>query len=332
MPFARRRLMQFAAATVLAPLAFGAAAQGFPTKPVVLMVPYPAGGLSDTIARRVNTPLSAALGQPAIVDNLGGASGSIAAQKVLNAPSDGYLVYQGTPNELILAPLAIPSIKYKPEDFRQVHRIALAPMAIFARAGLPVKNADELAAYAAKSAKEGKPLTYASVGVGSFYHLLGAKLSKDLGTPMTHVPYKGAVDAFRDLAGDLVDIFITPYGLAQTEFIKQGKMKAVAVLTPQRQRLLPDTPSVVDSKALKNFTAEIGTGYFVKRDTPEPVVQVLHRGLQKVLADTQLRAGLFAMGQEVSPPQTLAEADGAYKEEVARYRAIATAIGLQQGQ
>lgn len=129
-----------------------------------------------------------------------------------------------------------------------------------------------------------------------------------------------------------MDIFITPYGLAQTEFIKQGKLKAVAVLTPQRQCLLPGTASTTESKALKNFTAEIGTGYFVKRDTPEPIVQALHHGLQKVLTDTQLRAGLFAMGQEVSPAQTLAQADQAYKEEIARYQAIAKQIGLQAGQ
>ena len=277
-------------------------------------------------------PLAATLGQPAIIENLGGASGSIAAQKVVNAPSDGYMVFQGSPNELILAPLAIPSIKYKPEDFRQVHRIALAPMAVFARANLPVKNADELAAYAAKVAKEGKPLTYASVGVGSFYHLLGGKMSKDLGIPMTHVPYKGGADAFRDLVSDQVDIFITPYSLAQVEFVKQGKVKAVAALTPQRQRLLPDTPTTAESKALKNFQYEIGTGYFVKRDTPEPIVQALHKGLQKVLTDTQLRAGLFAMGQEVSPAQTLAEADRSYKDEIAAYRAIAKAIGQQPGQ
>jgi tripartite-type tricarboxylate transporter receptor subunit TctC len=108
--------------------------RAFPTKPVTLMIPYPAGGLSDNIARRVNVPLGATLGQPVIVENLGGASGSIAAQKVLNAPSDGYMVFQGSPNELILAPLAISAIKYKPEDFRQVHRIALAPMADSSRA------------------------------------------------------------------------------------------------------------------------------------------------------------------------------------------------------
>jgi tripartite-type tricarboxylate transporter receptor subunit TctC len=293
------------------------------------MIPYPAGGLSDNIARRVNVPLGAALGQPAIVDNLGGGSGSIGAQKVLNAPSDGYMVFQGSPNELILAPLAISAIKYKPESFRQIHRIALAPMAIFVRPGFPAKTADELAAHAAKVAKEGKPMTYASVGVGSFYHLLGAKMSKDLGVEMTHVPYKGGADAQRDLFTDLVDIFITPYGPAQVELVKQGKMRALAVLTPARQRLMPEVPSTTESKALKTFTAEIGTGYFVKRDTPEPVVQALHQALQKTLGDTQLRAGLFAMGQETSPLQTLAEADRAYKAEISAYQAIAKSINLQ---
>ena len=305
-------------------------AADYPTKPVALMVPYPAGGLSDNIARALNVPLGQALGQPTIVENVGGASGSIAAQKVMSAPSDGYLVFQGSPNELILAPLTIPSIKYKAEDFRQVHRIGLAPMAILARANLPVANGDELVAYAARVAKEGKPLTYASVGVGSFYHLLGGKLSKDLGIAMTHVPYKGGADALRDLMGGQVDIFITPYGLGQVESIKQGRIKAVAVLTPQRQRLLPDVPSTTESKAMKTFTAEIGTGYFVKRDTPEAVVQTLHKALQKAMGETKLKASLFAMGQEMSPLQTLAEADQAYRTEITTYQAIAKQIGLQQ--
>jgi tripartite-type tricarboxylate transporter receptor subunit TctC len=238
-------------------------------------------------------------------------------------------VFQGSPNELILAPLAIASIKYKPEHFRQVHRIALAPMAILARANFPAKNADELVAYAQKAAKEGKPMTYASVGVGSFYHLLGAKMAKDIGVEMTHVPYKGAADAVKDLFTDLVDVFITPYGQAQVDLVKQGRLKAVAVLTPERQRLLPEVPSTTESKALKTFTAEIGTGYFVKRDTPEPVVQALHKALQKTLGDTELKAALYAMGQEVAPLQSLAEADKAFVAETAHYQQIAKTIGLQ---
>ncbi|MEY4537364.1 MAG: hypothetical protein RL171_1515, partial [Pseudomonadota bacterium] len=222
-----RNFVRNAAAGLLVATSFLGAvfAQSFPNKPVTLMIPYPAGGLSDVIARTVNAPLGKALGQPVLVDNLGGASGSIAAQKVLNAPSDGYLVFQGSPNELIFAPLAISSVKYKPEDFRQIHRVGMAPMAIMARADLPANNADELVAYAIKAAKEGKSMTYASVGIGSFYHLLGEQMSKVIGVPMLHVPYKGAADVVKDMLGGQVDIFMSPYGAPQVELAKTGKIK-----------------------------------------------------------------------------------------------------------
>jgi tripartite-type tricarboxylate transporter receptor subunit TctC len=155
-------------------LAGGTAAQS--VKPVTLLVPYPAGGLSDVIARMVEKPFAKASGQMAIVDNLGGASGSIAAQKVLNAPADGQIVYQGSPNELILAPLAMQTVKYKSEDWRMVQVIGSFPMAVLARKGLSANNIDELVALAKKASAEGKPLTYASVGIGSLYHLAASNL------------------------------------------------------------------------------------------------------------------------------------------------------------
>jgi tripartite-type tricarboxylate transporter receptor subunit TctC len=305
-------------------------AQAFPNKPVTLMVPYPAGGLSDVVARTVNAPLGKALGQPVIVENLGGASGGIAAQKVLNAPSDGYMLFQGSPNELIFAPLALSAVKYKSEDFRQIHRIALAPMAIVARGELPANNADELVAYAIKAAKEGKPLTYASVGVGSFYHLLGEQMSKMIGVPMLHVPYKGAADVVKDLLGNQIDIFITPYGAPQVSLAKDKKIKFVASTSPGAHPLLPQLPRTSESTgALKNFTAEIGTGYFVKRDTPEPVVQTIHKALQAVLGDSEYLSRMTAMGQLASPLQTLDVANKAFVDETAQYRAIAKSINLQ---
>jgi tripartite-type tricarboxylate transporter receptor subunit TctC len=305
-------------------------AQAFPNKPVTLLVPYPAGGLSDVIARTVNAPLGKALGQPVIVENLGGASGGIAAQKVLNAPSDGYMLFQGSPNELIFAPLALTAVKYKSEDFRQVHRIALAPMAIIARAELPANNADELVAYAIKAAKEGKPMTFASVGVGSFYHLLGEQMSKMIGVPMLHVPYKGAADVVKDLLGNQIDIFITPYGAPQVSLAKDKKVKFVASTSPGAHPLLPQLPRTSESTgALKNFTAEIGTGYFVKRDTPEPVVQTIHKALQAVLGDAEYLSRMTAMGQLASPLQTLDVANKAFVDETAQYRAIAKSINLQ---
>jgi tripartite-type tricarboxylate transporter receptor subunit TctC len=304
-------------------------AQAFPTKPVTLMVPYPAGGLSDVIARKFNVPMSKAMGQPVLVDNLGGASGAIAAQKVLSLPSDGYMVFQGSPNELIFAPLALASVKYKSEDFRQVHRIGIAPMAILARADLPANNADELVAYAIKAAKDGKSMTYASVGIGSFYHLLGEQMSKVIGTPMLHVPYKGGADVLKDMLGGSVDIFMTPFGAPQVELAKQGKIKIITMLSATRSPLLPQLASTAESKTLKNFTAEIGTGYFVKRDTPEPIVQALHKAIQTTLQDPDFKTGILALGQVASPLQTLDAASKAYSDEINEYRAIAKSINLQ---
>ena len=181
-------------------LSLGAMAQTFPAKPVSLMVPYPAGGLSDVLARLVNVPLAKHLNQPVIVENLGGVSGAIAAQKVLTAPSDGYYLFQGSPNELILSPLANAAVKFKSEDFRLVQIIGAAQIAFLARKDIPANTVDELLDYARKVAKDGKPLTYASVGPGSFYHLLGEQLSKVTGIEMTHVPYKGGAPANQDLS------------------------------------------------------------------------------------------------------------------------------------
>src|SRR5437868_2121305 len=136
----------------------GALADTFPGKPVNLMVPYPAGGPSDVIARIFSAPLGKELGQPVLVENLGGAAGAVAAQKVLAAPADGYYLFQGSPNEVILAPLANVAVKLKAEDFRLVHPVAESVMVFLVRKDLPVNSVDELIALARKSGD--KPLTY----------------------------------------------------------------------------------------------------------------------------------------------------------------------------
>ncbi|MEN9711822.1 MAG: hypothetical protein RLY90_83 [Pseudomonadota bacterium] len=310
-------------------LAGSLGAQTYPSKPVTLMVPYPAGGLSDVIARTVNTTLSKNFGQPVIVENLGGASGSIAAQKVLNSPSDGQIIFQGSPNELILAPLAISAVKFKSEDFRLVQMIATAQIGFLARKDLPVKNVDEFIEYARKQAKEGHPITYASVGPGSFYHLLGEHLSKVTHIEMTHVPYKGAAPANQDLLGGQVDIFLAPFGKAYDELQKQGKLKVLAMLNSERLESVKDYPAISESKNLKNFTFNIWTGYFVKKDTPEPLVQVIHKAITDSLSDPAVRAGLEANSQLVPKPLSLQEVDKAYADGTAQFRAIAKSINLQ---
>ena len=310
-------------------LAGAAAAQTYPSKPVTLMVPYPAGGLSDVIARTVNTTLSKNMGQPVIVENLGGASGSIAAQKVLSAPSDGQIIFQGSPNELILAPLAISAVKFKSEDFRLVQMIATAQIGFLARKDLPVKNVDEFIEYARKQAKEGRPITYASVGPGSFYHLLGEHLSKVTNIEMTHVPYKGAAPANQDLLGGQVDIFLAPFGKAYDELQKQGKLKVLAMLNSERLESVKDYPAISESKSLKNFTFNIWTGYFVKKDTPEPIVQAIHKAITDSLSDPAVRAGLEANSQLVPKPLSLQAVDKAYADGTTQFRAIAKSINLQ---
>jgi tripartite-type tricarboxylate transporter receptor subunit TctC len=316
---------------VVAALALGgpAVAQTFPTRPVTLMVPYPAGGVSDVIARALNTTLAKHLGQPVIVENLGGASGGVAAQKVLHAPADGYVIFQGSPNELILGPLSNSALKYRSEDFRLVQMITINPMAMLARKDLPANNGDELVAYARKAAAAGKPLTFASVGPGSLYHLLGEHMSRLTGVPMTHVPYKGGAPALQDVLAGMVDIFITPYGKGQVEMADQGKIKVVATLSAQRQELFPKAPTLDESQALKGFVFDTWAGFFVRKDTPEPVVQALHKALSEVANDPGVRGALEAQAMIVPRPRSLAELSTLYTENTARFRGIARAMNLQ---
>jgi len=306
-----------------------ALAQTFPSKPVNLMVPYPAGGLSDVIARMVNVPLGKQLNQPVIIENLGGASGAIAAQKVLSAPSDGYYLFQGSPNELILSPLANAAVKLHSEDFRLVQIVASAQIAFLARKDIPANTVDELLDYARKMAKAGKPLTYASVGPGSFYHLLGEKLSKDTGIEMTHVPYKGMAPANQDIIGGQVDIFLAPFGKSYTDLAKDGRLKILAMLNKERLEGLKNIPVISESKQLKNFEFSIWTGYFVKKDTPEAIVQTLHKALTETLNDAGVRHGLELNSQLIAKPLPLADLNKVYADGIAQFRGIAKSINLQ---
>ncbi len=306
-----------------------ALAQAFPAKTVTLVVPYPAGGLSDVIARTLTPLLSKKLGQPVIVENLGGASGGIAAQKVLNNAADGYLIFQGSPNELVLAPMFNPGLKYKSEDFRLLQMISINQLALFGRKDLPAGNGDELIAYAKKTAAAGKPLTYASVGNGTLYHLLGEHMAQATGVPMTHVPYRGAAPAFQGLMGGEVDIFITPYGKGQVQLVDDGRLKVVAALSTERQELIKKAPTLNESQALKGFVFETWAGYFVPQNTPDAVVQLLHKALSEVADDPAIRAALEAQDMIVPRPQAQPVLDKLYIDNTAKFRALGKQLAVQ---
>ena len=309
-------------------LAAGAAlAQGYPTKPVNLMVPYPAGGPSDAIARIFFNPLGKELGQQVLVENLGGVSGALAAQKVLAAHSDGYYLFQGSPNEVILAPLANAAVKLKAEDFRLVHPVAEAVMVFVTRKDLPVNSVDELIALARKSAD--KPLTYGSVGIGSLYHLILENVQASTGTKLAHVPYKGNAPLLQDIGGGQVDFAVLVYSAAMGAMAEQGRLKVIGQLGGQRSELLKNVPAASEGQSLKNFSYKIWTGYMVPKATPDDVVNRLHAAIGKTLQDPAVRAQLAAQTQVVSAPMTLAESARFYEAETARYRAIAKQIHLQ---
>ena len=304
-----------------------ALAQGYPAKPVNLMVPYPAGGPSDAIARIFNSALGKELGQQVLVENLGGVSGALAAQKVLTAPADGYYIFQGSPNEVILSPLANAAVKLKAEDFRLVHPVADAVMVFVTRKDLPANNVDELIALARKSAA--KPLTYGSVGIGSLYHLILENAQAQTGTKLAHVPYKGNAPLLQDLAGGQVDFAVLVYSAAMGALADQGRLKVIGQLGAQRSELLKNVPAVSEGKELKNFAYKIWTGFMVPRNTPEDVVNRLHAAIGKTLQDPGVRSQLTAQTQVAAAPMSLAESAKFFEAETSRYRAIAKQINLQ---
>ena len=314
-------------AAVLAMAAAAALAQTYPQKPVNLMVPYPAGGPSDAIARIFNAPLGKELGQQVLVENLGGVSGALAAQKVLAAPADGHYIFQGSPNEVILSSLANASVKLKSEDFRLVHPVADAVMVFLTRKDLPVNSVDELIELAKKTPD--RPLTYGSVGVGSLYHLVMEDVQQRTGIKLQHVPYKGNAPLMQDIGGGQVDFAVLVYSAAMGALAEQGKLKVIGQLGAQRSELLKNVPTVAEGQALKGFAYRTWSGYMVPKSTPEPVVQKLHDAIAKVLQDPAVRTQLAAQTQLAAPPMSLAEASKFFEGETARYRAIAKSINLQ---
>ncbi|MCZ2103683.1 MAG: tripartite tricarboxylate transporter substrate binding protein [Comamonadaceae bacterium] len=306
-------------------LAGGALAQS--TKTVSLMVPYPAGGPSDAIARGFNMPLGQALGQQVIVENLGGATGAIAAQKVLSAPADGRYLFQGSPNEAILAPLVNAAVKFKTEDFRLVHPITNNDMVIVARKDFPANNVDELLALARKSPD--KPLSYGSVGVGSLYHLIVEDIQHRKGVKFTHVPYKGNAPLLQDMGGGSVDFAVLVYSAGMGAMVDEGRLKLLGQLSAKRSPQLQNVPSLAEGQELAGFDMHTWAGIMVPRSTPEAVVQHLHGAIQTALQDPQVRTAFEAQSGRVAAPMSQKEADDYYVAETARYRAIAKSINLQ---
>jgi tripartite-type tricarboxylate transporter receptor subunit TctC len=304
--------LSFAAAT-------SALAQIGPGKTMTLMVPYPAGGLSDAIARHLAPALAKELGQTVNVENLGGASGGIAAQKLLNIPNDGRMIFQGSPNELILSPLVNADIKFKPEQFRHVTQITQNPLMVVVRPDHPAKTVDEFVAYLKKA---DKPVPYGSVGIGSLYHVLTEDLAKQVGAKVVHVPYKGAGPMLQDLASGQVDFTIFPYATSYKGLQESKKLRMLAWISKEPNAFVPDVPSFGQSKSLPNFAHDIWAGIFVRKDTPEDVVAKINAAMAKVMQVPELRTAIGNTGSIVVDTTSTDVADKYFAAETAKLDAM----------
>jgi len=300
-------------------------AQTFPTRQVTLIVPYPAGGASDFVARLIQPEYERQLAQTIIVENVGGASGVIGVQRALDAAADGHTQLLATPMELVLAPLLLPAVKFKPEDLRMVGLIASTSILLLVRSDVPAHTIDELLTWAG-----GRTLSFGSVGMGSQYHLMADKLATMAGLQVTHVPYKGVGPLLNDLVGKQIDAAFLPLAGPIPGMVKEGKVKAFGVASPRPDPMFPDVAPLSRHRLLPEFNFDIWIGVQVPAGTPEHAVARINAAINHVVQQPEVRTGLKGTGAAVAPAMTLRELDALFKTEVVRYRAMASLLVPRQ--
>ena len=296
---------------------------------MTFVIPYPPGGVSDIMARTLAPAMGKILGRTLIAENMPGASGSIAAKKVLDAPANGSLLFMGSPTETVLAPATLKAVKYQPADFRLLAVVYQAPLALYVRGDMPAKTVDELLTNARKP--DAKPLSYGSTGPGSLFHLAGEGLREAAQLDAAHIPYRGGAPLMQDLMGGSVDMTLLPADGNIAQRVEGGRMRAIAVAAPARVAAFPNVPTFAESKLLPQFTAQgVWAGVMVPATTPEPVVVQLHKALGEALALPDVRQALEAAGGTSLPPlQTLAQAKVFYQAEVSKLTAAARLAKLE---
>jgi tripartite-type tricarboxylate transporter receptor subunit TctC len=319
-----RRLIAIACA-----LMFGlasASAQTFPSKPLTLVVPFPPGGLTDVVGRIMAEGMRGPLGQPVVVENVSGATGSIGSARVARATPDGYTLVLGIWNTHV-ANGAIYKLDYDlVKDFAPVAFIGDAPLLFSVRKGVPANNVQELVAWL--KANPGKATT-GSAGHGSPGHLLSTMLRSTTQTQFEIVPYKGAGPLLQDyIAGQLDMIFIFPP--PALPHIGSGAIKPLAITGAKRMALLPDVPTM-DEAGISGLQFSLWAGLFAPRGTPKDVVETLSRAAQRALADKGTRDKLAAQGVEIAPPerQTAEALAALQKAEIDRWWPIIRDAGIK---
>ena len=284
-----------ASITFLIPMVLTSVSQAqsaYPSKPIRMIVPFSAGGITDVGARIVADFLSRRLGQAVVVDNRAGAGGTIGQQAAAAAPADGYTLLVAADGNMLINPYIYPNQSTDPlKDFVPIGKIGDTALVLLASASGSIKT---LADVVSLAKKQPTGLSYGTAGVGSNSHVVGELLKQKSGASLTHIPYKGGAPAMTDLIGNQIPLVVTAVASA-TSYIKSGKVVPIAVATAQRSGSLPNVPTFMEGELAK-FSYSSWLGVFAPASTPKPIVERLNAELNAVLAIPEVRDRFADMG------------------------------------
>jgi tripartite-type tricarboxylate transporter receptor subunit TctC len=318
------RLIRLAATTVAAAAVLAAhAADPYPSRPIRMVIAFPAGGPTDVNARHFARAIGDQLGQPVIVENKPGAGGNLASDIVATAPADGYTILYNT-SSLVLGAMLYKSAKTDPiKDFVPVVRTAGVPLVVTVNASLPAHNMREFVALAKK--QPGK-LNYASSGTGTIDHLAGALIAHQLGIDITHIPYKGTAPALTELVGGNTQLMVTTLNTV-LPFIRDKKLVPLAIASQQRSPLLPDVPTLTEATGLGKLELTAWNGIVAPAGTPAEVITKLNTAVNNAIKRKDFVETLTAMGAETYGGT--AAAYGAFLQtEQTRWKAVTQQAGI----
>ena len=300
-------------------------AQSWPSRPIRIVVGCAPGGGTDIVARALAPRISEVLGQQVVVENRSGAAGTIAADLVAKAPADGYTLLMGHSNSNAIAPFVLPKIPYDPAaDFSPITYVGYVPNVLVVHPQVPAKSVSELVALT-----KSKPdfYTYASSGVGSTQHLAGALFAKLTGSEIVHIPYKGSGQAIIDLLAGQVNMnFDTMPPVL--EHARSGRLRALAISTPQRLAQLPDVPTF-NEVGIRGFDVTNWYSVMGPKGLPREVIAKLDDAVQKAMADPSIRPKLEAQGLQFGGARTPDEFDRFIKAELAKYARLVRELNVK---
>ena len=286
-----QRLWRIAAVLLAAVVPATVAAQSWPTKPVKMIVPFAAGGATDVVARLLAQKLTEEWGQSVVVENRAGAGGNIGGDAVAKSPPDGYTLLMASGAIVIAGPHMYKSLPYDPaRDLVAITNVATGPQVIAVATSVPVKDLGELIAYAKANPKK---LNYGSAGIGAQTHLAAENFAHAAGIELTHVPYKGESAALTDLMGGQIQL-VTANLSAAIAFVREGKIRALAVTSRERNAALPEVPAAAE--VLPGFENTGWFGLLAPTGTPREVIEKVYRDSAKIALSDEFRAKLAQLG------------------------------------